>query len=35
MDARHYMNLHVEDWTAPNRFRVIDAGWPRGVILPP
>jgi hypothetical protein len=35
MDARHYLNLHVEDWNAPNRFRVIDAGWPRGVILPP
>ena len=34
MDSRHWMNLHIEDWTAPNRFRVIDAGWPKGVVLP-
>jgi hypothetical protein len=33
MDARLYMNLHVE--AGAERFRVIDAGWPRGVILPP
>jgi len=35
LDARHWMNLRLEDGTARKPFRVIDAGWPRGVILPP